>query len=963
MNKLSLYWNYSTRSLVRGGQRTLLAIFCIAVGVMAIVALQIVGDSISKALTSNVVEANGGDLKISSTLIPLGAKDITYFDSLKSKSDIKDYATDNTINAAYTHADGNTDTFEIIAVSNNFPLVGQANFTQPSTNLRIQDVVKGTDVIINQRLIDAMKVSLNDTVTIKLEDGRVLMVHVAGIYKDGGAFRGQQILISDATVNATLSSSGKAIAPAFTDVYTTVDSSKLAAVKKEISQQYQTATISTAQDQLKQQESNISNIRFFLQIVGLLALFIGGIGIINTMQVLLRRRRTEIAMLKTSGYQQGDLYAMFGLEAGLLGLIGGAVGTILGVVISSAVASVIGRVAFIQLPIEYNPATIVSGLYIGLATAVIFGLLPIIQASQVRPLAVLRESEETSRGSFFLTAGLLVLLSVLFVALASTILGDFGKAVVAVYGGALLLAALATGFGVLVVSISRLPVYEKPSPRILLWVLIAIGGLVGSVIATALLFGAGLVFTLIANKAGLGSVSVFGTVAFGSLGLILLGGSIIFFVATIVDVLVMFFPLEWKTAVMLAYRNIGRNAVRTTTTLTALFVGVFAIGLVLVLGQGIKDTINTTIANLSDHNVYVFSPSAQAASITSNLSSSSYVTQSKTIANLVTNTGDITITSINGQDFKTVLAADTLKGYEDGTQIGQRGIITTLGSLQGYDLSNAQSSSVPPSGTDTTTGQKYFLTGTELSAADAGTTNANVSALLRRPPLNLKLGDTFVIASRDGSISKTLTITGFYNDQTLSTNFGQVWVDNSVVNDITSNTAAVVFQLKVNPDHVNDFRKALNASAPGAVVFAITDVTALVNQLLNNIIVMLTGIASLAMIAGLIIIANAVALAMLERRREIGILKTVGYSTTSVLSSVLVENGLIGLLGSLVAMTLVGGLITILNTTIFKSANIPISGALIVIVVIATAAVTMIIAALVAYDAARVRPLQVLRYE
>ena len=33
--RLALYWSYSTRSLVRGGQRTILAIFCVAVGVMA----------------------------------------------------------------------------------------------------------------------------------------------------------------------------------------------------------------------------------------------------------------------------------------------------------------------------------------------------------------------------------------------------------------------------------------------------------------------------------------------------------------------------------------------------------------------------------------------------------------------------------------------------------------------------------------------------------------------------------------------------------------------------------------------------------------------------------------------------------------------------------------------------------------------------------------------------------------
>jgi hypothetical protein len=62
--KLGLYWSYATRSLIRGGQRTVLAIFCVAVGVMAIVALQLVGLSVDQALIGNIVEANGGDIRL-----------------------------------------------------------------------------------------------------------------------------------------------------------------------------------------------------------------------------------------------------------------------------------------------------------------------------------------------------------------------------------------------------------------------------------------------------------------------------------------------------------------------------------------------------------------------------------------------------------------------------------------------------------------------------------------------------------------------------------------------------------------------------------------------------------------------------------------------------------------------------------------------------------------------------------
>ena len=59
--KASMYFNYTSRSLFRGGQRTILAVFCVAVGVMAIVALQLVGQMINNAFTGNVRDANGGD--------------------------------------------------------------------------------------------------------------------------------------------------------------------------------------------------------------------------------------------------------------------------------------------------------------------------------------------------------------------------------------------------------------------------------------------------------------------------------------------------------------------------------------------------------------------------------------------------------------------------------------------------------------------------------------------------------------------------------------------------------------------------------------------------------------------------------------------------------------------------------------------------------------------------------------
>src|SRR5436305_10353354 len=114
--KLGLYWSYATRSLIRGGQRTVLAIFCVAVGVMAIVALQLVGLSVNQALIGNIVEANGGNIRVSADLAPLRQKDLAFFDQLKQKGFFSEQTTAYEIGGSITLPSGDEETFSFLAV-------------------------------------------------------------------------------------------------------------------------------------------------------------------------------------------------------------------------------------------------------------------------------------------------------------------------------------------------------------------------------------------------------------------------------------------------------------------------------------------------------------------------------------------------------------------------------------------------------------------------------------------------------------------------------------------------------------------------------------------------------------------------------------------------------------------------------------------------------------------------------
>jgi len=272
--------------------------------------------------------------------------------------------------------------------------------------------------------------------------------------------------------------------------------------------------------------------------------------------------------------------------------------------------------------------------------------------------------------------------------------------------------------------------------------------------------------------------------------------------------------------------------------------------------------------------------------------------------------------------------------------------------MEGFNLSSSNPGSTPDPG--------VVISGRDLQATDAGTTNVMLSEGLHVDPFNVQVGDTVVVQNLQGT-TVTLHVVGFWGGAKSASAFATIFADTKLTEELGGAQTLDVYSLKVDPSKTIELRKELNRSLPVAQVVSVADVTTLINQVLNGLISMLTTIASLALIAGLIIIANAVALAMLERRREIGILKSVGHTSGSVLATVLIENGLVGALGALVAMLLVGTLLGIL--TLLSGVNFGFNLPAIALIIGSSALVTMIISALVAWSATRVRPLAVLRYE
>lgn len=142
-------------------------------------------------------------------------------------------------------------------------------------------------------------------------------------------------------------------------------------------------------------EHLVASIQKYLHIVdivlggiGAVALAIAVLGVSNTLLAAVRERWREIGVLKALGATDGDVVQWFLVEAGLLGLVGGLLGTAAGTGVTAIVALIVDRYLREQglLGIDLGGLPVpllVTAPFATLLLAVVAGLLPALRAAHL----------------------------------------------------------------------------------------------------------------------------------------------------------------------------------------------------------------------------------------------------------------------------------------------------------------------------------------------------------------------------------------------------------------------------------------------------------------------------------------------------------------------------------------------------------------------------------------------------
>jgi putative ABC transport system permease protein len=115
-----------------------------------------------------------------------------------------------------------------------------------------------------------------------------------------------------------------------------------------------------------------------------ISLLVGGIGVMNIMLVSVTERIREIGLRKALGATPGVIRRQFLVEASVLGLIGGALGALLGIIGATFLPGVVGD------PITISPTAMIGALVVALGIGIAFGVYPASRAAHLAPIDALR---------------------------------------------------------------------------------------------------------------------------------------------------------------------------------------------------------------------------------------------------------------------------------------------------------------------------------------------------------------------------------------------------------------------------------------------------------------------------------------------------------------------------------------------------------------------------------------------
>ncbi len=148
--------------------------------------------------------------------------------------------------------------------------------------------------------------------------------------------------------------------------------------------------VASFQDLLESYSSALNVIVGFIILIALISVFVSVVNTSNTMITSVLERTREIGVMKSIGAKNSEIFNIFLFESSFLGFLGGVIGVLVGVIITSIGGLVLAELGWSFLKPLYSIELFLGCILFATITGAISGVWPAINAAKTNPVDALR---------------------------------------------------------------------------------------------------------------------------------------------------------------------------------------------------------------------------------------------------------------------------------------------------------------------------------------------------------------------------------------------------------------------------------------------------------------------------------------------------------------------------------------------------------------------------------------------
>lgn len=395
---MSIQLTLAKRYLAGRKLRTALTTLAIVFGVLVIFGMNSMLPAFVQAFQVNV-QAASGQVDASITLKTGDAFDSSAVDKVAAIEGVRVVSgvLERTLNLPedyYDHDPASQDAVSALVLAGIEPQQAAALHVFAVREGRFLEPGDKDAAVISQSLAEAVGLGLGDRLRLPAAGGEAELT-IIGILPASTLASNERVLVTLSQAQALLEMPGKInLVEANFDSLDEARRSEIeAAILASLGDTFQFGSLASNSELL----TNMKVAQAIFNILGLLALLMGGFIIFNTFRTIIAERRRDIGMLRALGANRRTILGVILAE----GLVQGLVGTVLGLLAGYGLALLIIAVVnpimrqFLNLQIgapSVSPGLVILSALVGLGITLLAGLIPAISATRITPLEALRPS-------------------------------------------------------------------------------------------------------------------------------------------------------------------------------------------------------------------------------------------------------------------------------------------------------------------------------------------------------------------------------------------------------------------------------------------------------------------------------------------------------------------------------------------------------------------------------------------